>query len=679
MPIREDIKEQVQQATDLVRLIGEQVALRPKGREFAGLCPFHDDKNPSMQVSPAKQIYKCFSCGAGGDAFSFVMNYHKMTFPEALRHLAERAGIEVREERGARGEGDGRTSERKQIAAANQQALEFFRAMLKHDEHGQVARDYIERRGISPEMVAAFQLGCAPDRWDGLALTIDRKGWPRPAFEAAGLVSQRREGRGFYDRMRHRLIFPICDALGRPIAFGGRKLREEDEPKYLNSPETKLFNKSRTLYGLHLAKKPIIDSHTAVIVEGYTDVIACHQAGVRNVVATLGTALTAEHIGELRKYAEKVVLIFDADAAGEKAADRAVELFLTAEVDVAIAELPHGPDGGKMDPAELMALEDGPQRWQKAMDEALDALAYQFGRIARHLERESTITGRQKVAEKYLSDVAQLGLGRAGAIRRSLVIQRLAGLLHMSEAAIDEILRKQVRKAPRVQGPGVRAPREQGVASGQANSGVEGLAEGEASPMLDPSLDDLAAASDGSEALPDENNVPMDVAAAHSGSRLRAVVVAERQLIGCLVKDNRLFTSPLPDGRSVDEAVPPQMITDAANRRLYQRVYDRLMEQESVTLTGLLADLASEGDMDLTSLLTAADQDAERLGPQDTVESLMRLAVQRLLAYHDQQAYRRQRQALAQEEDEQAVATRASRLLEPLRNASPVRIARFRG
>ncbi len=196
MAIRNDIKDRVQQATDIVRLIGEQVALRPKGKEFAGLCPFHDDKNPSMQVSPIKQIYKCFSCGAGGDAYSFVMNYHKMTFPEAIRHLAERAGIEVVEEgpggSGFRDQGSG-PSERKRIAGANAQALEFFRALLKHPEHGRTARDYIERRGISPEMVSDFQIGYAPDRWDGLAQTIQSKGWDAAGMELAGLISPRKQ------------------------------------------------------------------------------------------------------------------------------------------------------------------------------------------------------------------------------------------------------------------------------------------------------------------------------------------------------------------------------------------------------------------------------------------------------------------------------------------------------
>ncbi|NJL31967.1 MAG: DNA primase, partial [Phycisphaerales bacterium] len=235
-----------------------------------------------MYVSPAKQIYKCFSCGAGGDAFSFMMGYHKMTFPEALKHLAERAGIVIPEFQPAHNDSDhgDSTLDRTALLQASNHACSFYQTVLRHREHGQSTRDYITHRHINSAMVDAFQLGYAPDRWDGLMLTITDKNWRLPAFEKLGLVSRRTTGDGYYDRFRNRLMFPICDSLGRVIAFGGRKLREEDEPKYLNSPESTLFNKSATLYGLHLAKKTIIQQRTAVVVEGYTDVIACHQHGI---------------------------------------------------------------------------------------------------------------------------------------------------------------------------------------------------------------------------------------------------------------------------------------------------------------------------------------------------------------------------------------------------------------
>lgn len=640
MAHRDDLKDRVLAATNIVDVVGQQLALRPKGREFVGLCPFHDDKSPSMYVNPAKQIFKCFACGAGGSVFDFVMRYHKMEFKEALHHLAERAGIPIEEQRG--GDHGTGTSDRKRLAAVNGSALDFFRTMLLKHESGQTARDYIARRGISPEMVTDFQLGYAPDSWDGLATVIQSKKLDLKAFEMAGLVKPRNNGQGHFDILRHRLIFPICDALGRPIAFGGRKLREEDEPKYLNSPETPVFNKSRTLYGLHLAKKPIIDSRTAVIVEGYVDVIACHQAGFRNVVATLGTALTAEHVTELRRYAEKVVLIFDADAAGERAADRAVELFLTGEVDVAIAELPQGPGGSKMDPGELLFLEEGPDLWRKAVAEAADALQYQFDRVKGRLEEATTVTGRQRVAQDYITRVGQLGIARTGAIRRSLVIQRLSGMLHMTDSQIDGLLKA---AAPRVRPPVQVVPE-------RPYDGAE--------PVV----------GDG------ENNQSVDVAAVQTPSRLKAVVAAERQLIGCLLKDNRLFTEALADGRSFDEAMPDGMVTDDANRRLYQVVYEALSEGREMTLTGLLAELAEGGNEGLAPLATECDQEAERIRSEELRKGFA-AAAGRIIAYHAERDRREERDAAAGGEDA-TLASKAASLLEPLKAPGKPRVAIFR-
>ncbi len=299
---RSDV-DRVKDATDIVRLVGEHVALRPKGREYMGLCPFHDDHSPSMHVVPHKQFYKCFSCGAAGDVFKFVQDFLKMDFPEALEFLADRAGITLerrkRQEQDADAPAD--SISKKDLFAANAMAASFYRAMLKH-EQGVAGRAVIERRGISREMVEEFQLGVSPDRWDGLILTAQKQGFSAGLLGAAGLIKAREGSNGHYDAFRNRVMFPICDRTGRVIAFGARKIKDEDEPKYLNSPETRLFNKSGTLYALHLALRTIQQTRTAIITEGYTDVIACHQGGFPNAVATLGTAMThAEHAAELRR------------------------------------------------------------------------------------------------------------------------------------------------------------------------------------------------------------------------------------------------------------------------------------------------------------------------------------------------------------------------------------------
>lgn len=572
MPFRDDQKNEVQQATDIVRLIGEQVSLKARGKEFLGLCPFHDDKNPSMHVSSAKQIYKCFSCGAGGDVFSFVMNYHKMSFPEALKLLAERAGIKLVQGSGVRGQGSGEDgpTDRERIARANAQAVEFFRALLRHPEHGQAARDYIAKRNISPDMTEAFQIGYAADRWDGLVMMVNEKSWDTKAFAMAGLISPRERDSSNYDRLRHRLIFPIFDAIGRPIAFGGRKLREEDEPKYLNSPETVLFNKSATLYGLHLAKKPIIDSRTAVIVEGYTDVIACHQAGMRNVVATLGTALTIQHVQALRHFAEKVVLIYDGDEAGQKAADRAVEVFLAGEMDVAFAVLPEG-----VDPAELFELPDGIEQWNKAVAEATDALKFQFRRVRAQLDAATTVTGRQRVAEEYLAKLAALGLAQTHMIRKAMVIQRLAEMLHLSEQAIQELL-KRLAPVRRAQSP--RISPENGGDAGSDN---------------------------------ENDNLKQDVASPQSGHKMKALARAETQVIGCLLREPGLFHQILSDGRSLDEAVTPAELITPMGRRLYDSLYQRLSDGVEFTMSSVLADLASQNENDLAALATQAEAEVD--------------------------------------------------------------------
>ncbi len=648
-----DQKLEIQHATDIVGLIGEQIALKPQGREFVGLCPFHDDKKPSLHVSPVKQIYKCFSCGAGGDVFSFMMNYHKLTFPEALAHLAQRAGIElVRLSRsGARGateegasEGGGSGGDRQLIAQANQRALLFFQKQFQHPQQGQGAREYTQARGITPEMIEAFQVGYAPDQWDGLVQS--GQGGGVKGLELAGLASARKSGDGFYDRFRHRLMFPIFDALGRPIAFGARRLREQDEPKYLNSPETALFNKSATLYGLHLAKQSIVASQAAVVVEGYTDVIACHQAGFRNVVATLGTALTRQHVTALSRLCERVVLVFDADAAGQKAADRAVEVFLTGLLDVTVAVPPPGED-----PAQLLAGSDGAQRFQSLLDHGVDALEYKFTRLTDQLEQSDTITGRQRLAEQFLQDLIALGVLGQQAIRRAMIVRRLAQLLSIHESAVESQLKKLAASRPKFREP---AP--------------------------------AAAHDDPSGHVAAENNFQNEVAWPDRAHKIRALQLAEQQIIGCLLRRPALFHQTLSNGMALDEALTPgEMITPEA-KQLYAFLYQQLSGNPTVTLAQLLAELASEAQHGLAGIATHAEAQADALcgEDEDSLTQMLVTSVQSLLEYHQEHQYQQKRQAVfglggqaQQQADETDTDTLLRELSEHRRNSpSPARIAR---
>lgn len=426
-------KQRVRDASDIVRIIGEVVALKPKGREYAGLCPFHDDHNPSMAVVPHKQIFHCFVCGTGGDVFTFVRKFHNMEFREALEFLAQRAGIELQARRRETIEPGREGVSRSQIHEANAVAAEFFKAIYNHAEHGRAAREVVERRGIAPAMVEKFGIGASPDRFDGLLMTIGKKRLDPRAFAEAGLLRTKIETGHMYDTFRNRLMFPISDMIGRSIAFGGRKIDEEDEPKYLNSPESRVFNKSATLFGLAQASRAIQVNRTAIITEGYTDTIACHQAGLENVVATLGTALTREHAVVLRRLCDRVVLLFDGDDAGQRAADRAAEIFFAEPIDVAVATLDRVTDA--KDPDELLKREGGLETLQKAIASGVDVLRYRFARVARSVEGGG-IAVRSRAVEEEVGRLADLGLSDVEPVRRRMIIRELARLADIGEETI---------------------------------------------------------------------------------------------------------------------------------------------------------------------------------------------------------------------------------------------------
>lgn len=446
MPDGSDDILRVLEATDLVRLIGEQLPLKKKGREWACVCPFHDDHAPSMFISPTKQIYKCFACGAGGDALSFVKNYFKMDFREALQYLAERGGVTLtpwkpkREAPPGSPEylGDGAGATKEDLAQANLAAAEFFRLMLSHAEHGKVGRDLLESRGVSPEIAKRFGLGLSPDRWDGLLTLIAKKNWDPRGFLGAGLLKTRETG-GHYDGFRHRLMFPIVDMAGRTVAFGARKIRPEDEPKYLNSSESTLFNKSATLYALPLAAQAIKEKGVAVVVEGYMDAIACHQAGVCNVVATLGTALTRQGARMLERFCSRVILMFDGDNAGQRAADRAIEVLFESTLDVRIGTLAGFTDA--KDPDELLKREGGREILQQVFDQATDALDYRFARLRQRLANLG-MQQRATVIEEELSRLAELGLSRMNPVRQAMVVKRIAELAGIDERTVRDAVRQ---------------------------------------------------------------------------------------------------------------------------------------------------------------------------------------------------------------------------------------------
>jgi len=389
---------QVRGATDIVGLISEQVALKKTGRRWSGLCPFHSEKSPSFSVNAEEGLYYCFGCQKSGDAITFVRETQGLDFIDAVRLLADRAGITLHEDEGGPDRRD-----RALLLDAMERAVEFYHQRLLTSPDGGAARIYLRSRGYDGELVRQFRLGWAPDDWDQLARHL---GVPDRILEGAGLGFTNRRGRP-QDFLRARVVFPICDSSGHPIAMGGRilppvpgqPLPDRPQPKYKNSPETEIYSKRRTLYGLNWAKKQIVETGEIIVCEGYTDVIAFFQAGLPRAVATCGTALGEEHFSLMRNFAKRIVLAYDADAAGQSATGRVYEWERKHEVDVAVVELPMGTD-----PAELGRSD--PEALREAVKNAKPFLKFRVDR-ALSLGDMSTAEGRARAAEEALAVVAE--------------------------------------------------------------------------------------------------------------------------------------------------------------------------------------------------------------------------------------------------------------------------------
>jgi DNA primase len=341
MRIADDTIEEVRRASDIVDVLSQYLQLRKRGRNYLALCPFHQEKTPSFNVSPDKQMYHCFGCGVGGNVFTFVMEHEKVSFVEAVRSLALRAGITLPAE-GAGGRPEG--TEHEGLYDACKTAGLYYYDTLVHSVEGKLALEYFRHRGFTDATITRFGLGYSRNSWDGLVtLAAERKLDP-DQFEKAGLLIRREDGTR-YDRFRGRAMFPIFSPSGRPVGFGARKMREDDPlGKYINSPETPIYVKSRSLYGLFQSKEAIRAQEFAVLVEGYADLISVYQAGVENIVASSGTALTEEQIQLIARYAKAVTLVYDADSAGSKATIRGVDLIIENGLDVRVATLPEGED-----------------------------------------------------------------------------------------------------------------------------------------------------------------------------------------------------------------------------------------------------------------------------------------------------------------------------------------------
>ncbi|AQT68544.1 DNA primase [Anaerohalosphaera lusitana] len=427
-----NLKDRIQQANDIVDVISEHLRLERKGKELAGLCPFHQDHRPSMMVSPEKQIFKCFACGAGGDVIKFVQLRENLSFPEALERLAERANIPIERNRGQSDRSDSAQSGpgKKVLVRANGWALKLWQRNIWDEQKGEIARNYVHGREISESTAREWGLGFALDSWDDLCRAAKVSKVPEQVLIEGGLAVERDSG-GIYDKFRNRLMFPIADVTGRVIGFGGRTLGDAPA-KYMNSPATALFDKSNSVYGLDKARHEIVQTGTAVVVEGYTDVIMCHQFGCKNVIATLGTSFTSGHARLLQRYAKQIVLVFDSDVAGMEAANRALEVCLAQKIDIKLAFVEEGKD-----PCDYL-LTAGKEAFLQVIENARDVMEFKWDRLVKGLENSDNLADRRAAAEEYLrSFAAALDSGKIDSISRGLLVNKLSRIIGLSVADIN--------------------------------------------------------------------------------------------------------------------------------------------------------------------------------------------------------------------------------------------------
>lgn len=418
--------EEIKAKLSIEEVIGEYLQLQRAGRNMKACCPFHNEKSPSFMVSPERQSWHCFGCGEGGDIFSFVMKMEGVEFVDALKILGDKAGVEVKKSVKKMN-----SSEKKEdLLGVLDVAKKFYQHCLKI-KGGKKAYDYLLERGINDEMIEIFELGFAPDSWDLLSEYLKKKGFSEGEIFNAGMTVKKDNG-GYYDRFRGRIMFPVNSIAGKTLGFSSRVMPGADESsaKYINTPETLVYNKGRVLYGLDKAKVFVRQQDECIMVEGNMDVIASHQANVQNVVATSGTALTPDQIRIIKRYTSNIVFSFDMDAAGLKAAGRAIELAMEEGMNVSVVQVPEGKD-----PADCVKKD--PALWQEASQKKIKIMDFYFDSAFRKYDKND-VEGKKKIAEELLQVIAKV----SNKIEQNVYLQRLAGEIAVSESVLGEALKE---------------------------------------------------------------------------------------------------------------------------------------------------------------------------------------------------------------------------------------------
>ncbi|MDI3534411.1 MAG: primase [Thermosediminibacterales bacterium] len=434
MKFSEDLLSEIRDKNDIVTVVSEYVSLKKSGKNYIGLCPFHSEKTPSFTVNPDKQMFYCFGCGVGGNVYTFIMQKEHMSFPEAVRFLAERAGIILPEEK-EDPEYLEKLRLKKKFYEINRIAARYFYNCLVNSDQGVRALNYLKSRGISITTIKSFGIGYSLPDWEDLICYLKAKGYKETTLEKAGLAIKRKNGEEFYDRFRGRIMFPIFDIQNNIIGFGGRVL-DDSKPKYLNSPETEVYNKRKNLYGLNFVKKHLVDDRI-LIVEGYMDVISLHQYGIKQAVASLGTSLTSEQAKLLRRYVKNVVVAYDADTAGISATLRGMDILKNAGLNVKVVMLPKGSD-----PDEYIRR-FGKEAFLEKVDKAYSLIDFKI----KHLENQfdlKNLQGRVNFLNRVVPIISEID----NEIEKDAYIKKLSQKLNITEESIRLELKKTSKTLP---------------------------------------------------------------------------------------------------------------------------------------------------------------------------------------------------------------------------------------
>jgi len=440
--IPDDKIAEVRERAGIVEVISDYINLKKSGANFQGLCPFHGEKTPSFNVNPGRGIFHCFGCGVGGNVVTFVMKMEGIPFPEAVKLLAKRVGVEI-EERVPSASEIRRKSEKDELLKIVETAAGYYSQLLTKGSAGAAARKYLVGRGVAEEIFAPYRLGWASEQWDGLTTFLKQSGVSLIQAEKLGLIKRKSSGGGYFDLFRNRLLFTIADLYGQPIGFGGRVL-DNSLPKYINSPESPLYQKSDVLFGIDLAKQAMREERSVVIVEGYFDHLALYRSGIRNVVATCGTALTKGHFQLIKRYADKVYLLFDSDSAGRKATLRAMELLLSEQMPCCVIELPEGDD------PDSFLTKHSTQVFSDLMKVSRPALDYYLRELV-STEDTGTVAGKKAVADQFRPFLQKL----TDSLERDLYLKELSRLLAVDVRTFGAVtgvaaVSHEKRSAPRV-------------------------------------------------------------------------------------------------------------------------------------------------------------------------------------------------------------------------------------